>query len=93
MRKSGYYWIKTKSAADDNLDIHDGWEVAFYDKNEGWYSIWDGGTYSDDEMLLDINETPLSPMNLCRCENFNGMHVESVTKCNKCNNEIKSLKL
>lgn len=93
MRKTGYYWIKPKFGnIDDPLNIHDKWEVAFYEGNAGWYSIWEGG-YIQDEELLEINETPLSPTNLCRCDGFNGMHVESVTKCSKCNKEIKTLKI
>ena len=33
----------------------DNWEVAFYSKLDGWYSIWDGGTYPDDE-VKEIDE-------------------------------------
>lgn len=40
-RKEGYYWII----------LHDGaeWEVAYYDES-GWYSIWEGSLFQDDEL-------------------------------------------
>lgn len=47
MRKPGYYWIWRVAV--------NGWEVAYYDK-EGWYSIWDGGTYSDDDIIRIGNQ-------------------------------------
>jgi len=50
-RESGYYWIKI---SEDRMG-GDNFEIAFYQQGEGWYSIWDGGTYSDDE-IITINE-------------------------------------
>jgi len=56
MRESGYYWIKLTDTSDDVLE--NGWEVAYYYKDEGWYSIWDGGAYKDDE-INEIDENKL----------------------------------
>ena len=63
-RESGYYWIillNNKDFEDDAPYTINGWEVAFYDATEhGWYSIWDGGAYKDDE-VYKINENKLMP--------------------------------
>jgi len=67
-RKNGYYWIKLRASESDPVDtfgtlyahIHDGWEVAFFESGEGWYSIWDGGSYKDNE-VLKINEKQVIP--------------------------------
>jgi hypothetical protein len=58
MREAGYYWIKMAKTDD--------WEVAYYDPREekvspeegGWFSIWSGGCYRDDE-LIEIDESKL----------------------------------
>ena len=57
MRENGYYWIRLD---DDKHDpkTEDSWEVAYYAKGEGFYSIWDGGCYKDDE-VEQIDETRL----------------------------------
>jgi len=47
-RKKGYYWVKP---------FDDDWEVCYYDK-DGWYSIWDGGSYTDFD-YMKINENRL----------------------------------
>ena len=59
MREHGYYWIKLKSNKNDP-QTENGWEVAYYMKDTGWYSIWDGGDYQDNE-LEEINENILKP--------------------------------
>ena len=51
-RENGYYWVHI---SDDRMG-GDNWEVAFYERGEGWYSIWDGGNYKDNE-VNQINET------------------------------------
>ena len=51
-RESGYYWIRLSERIP--RDTVPEWEVAYYD-DEGWYSIWDGGTYNDDE-VKEIDE-------------------------------------
>jgi len=50
-RETGYYWIKISEdrMGDDNF------EIAFYERGVGWYSIWDGGPYKDNEIMI-INE-------------------------------------
>ena len=60
MREIGYYWI----VLNDEIKGHDpvtvnGWEVAYYSE-DGWYSIWDGGSYTDKE-VTKINEKKLVP--------------------------------
>jgi len=63
MRKAGYYFVKLSEAVDEDHSsetVHGGWEVAFWDPEEGWYSIWDGGSYKDEDMI-EINETKLEP--------------------------------
>lgn len=93
MRETGYYWVKTKfMIVNDPLDIHNGWEVAFYEKNMGWCSIWDGGYIQDDE-LLEINETQLFSNNECNCTGFNGLYVHSETKCSNCHKEVKNIRI
>jgi hypothetical protein len=57
MRESGYYWIKTKHT---NKQGEFEWEVAYFDQDEnGWFSIWDGGAYTDRE-LTEIDENKLT---------------------------------
>ena len=51
-RENGYYWIRLSERS--LKDTIPEWEVAYYDE-EGWYSIWDGGTYSDEE-VMEIDE-------------------------------------
>lgn len=46
-RAEGYYWII----------LNHGWEVAYLDK-DGWTSMWDGGTFQDDE-VKEIDETKI----------------------------------
>lgn len=59
MRKNGYYWIKLHTAKLPDPVLMDGWEVAYFHEEEGWYSIWDGGAYQD-ENLEAINENILT---------------------------------
>lgn len=56
-RSNGYYWIRLDDHITDPV-TENGWEVAYYKNGEGWYSIWDGGSFGDDE-LLEINEEKL----------------------------------
>ena len=61
MRKFGYYWVILNDDThlkSDPVTVN-GWEVAYYSK-EGWYSIWDGGSYTDKE-VTKINEKKLVP--------------------------------
>lgn len=62
MRESGYYWVKvSEPSINDETNTEDGWEVCYFLNAEdgGWYSIWDGGTYQDDE-LSDINKVKIN---------------------------------
>ena len=56
-RESGYYWIKLGEFKDDPV-TENGWEVAYYKRGEGWYSIWEGGDYQDGQ-VADIDEKRL----------------------------------
>ena len=57
MRENGYYWIKIEEHNDDEC-LENGWEIAYYYNGEGWYSIWDGGAYNDDE-IFEVDENKL----------------------------------
>ena len=57
MRDNGYYWIKLNSDKHDPM-TENGWEVAYFENTTGWYSIWDGGEYQDDE-VEEIDENRL----------------------------------
>lgn len=57
MRKSGYYWIKLDADKHDPV-TEKGWEVAYFQRGEGWFSIWDGGAYKDTE-VEQIDQTRL----------------------------------
>lgn len=57
MRENGYYWIKLNSNKHDPM-TEQGWEVAYFERGKGWYSIWDGGSYKDEE-VKQIDETRL----------------------------------
>lgn len=49
-REDGYYWIKRPLTNKNDPMTDNGWEVACFEKGEGWYSIWDGGAYHDEEV-------------------------------------------
>ena len=56
MRENGYYWIRLDDDTHDPV-TENGWEVVFYEQGEGFYSIWDGGCYKDDEVeQIDENK-------------------------------------
>jgi len=57
MRESGYYWIKLNEKHDPFTEK--GWEVAYFNRGEGWYSIWEGGDYLDKE-VIEIDERKLT---------------------------------
>jgi predicted DNA-binding protein (MmcQ/YjbR family) len=61
-RPSGYYWVKFKVPPERANDpvTENGWEVAYYHEGRGWYSIWDGGAYADDD-LEEIQPNKLYP--------------------------------
>jgi hypothetical protein len=54
MRDNGYYWIKLNNNKHISM-TENGWEVAYFENNYGWYSIWEGGCYQDNE-IDEINE-------------------------------------
>lgn len=58
MRQNGYYWIRLDDHLTDPVTEH-GWEVAYFMGDEGWFSIWDGGAFQDEE-LKEIDETRLN---------------------------------
>ncbi len=60
-RESGYYWIKFPDSEKTDSSLENGWEVAYFRNEIGWFSIWDGGTYKDDE-IKEINEIKLLPL-------------------------------
>ena len=61
MRVNGYYWIRLNSNINiNNPNTELGWEVAYFSQGDGWYSIWEGGSYEDDE-ITEINEKRLLP--------------------------------
>ena len=57
MRENGYYWIRLDNNRKDPM-TENGWEVAYFERGEGFYSIWDGGAYKDNE-VEQIDETRL----------------------------------
>jgi len=58
-RKNGYYWIKLRGHK-HSIVTENGWEIGYFAKNVGWYSIWNGGAYWDEDME-EINENILLP--------------------------------